>query len=47
MDETTSARRASEDCAFMVLGRMVEDGPSGEIFLTPRAQETADYIEGR
>ncbi len=41
------ARRASEETAFMLLGRMVEHRPTDELFLTPREQETADYIEGR
>ena len=41
------ARRASEETAFMLLGRMVEHGPTGDLFLRPRVQETADYIEGR
>lgn len=41
------ARRASEECAFMLLGKMIEHAPTDELFLTPKAQETADYIEGR
>jgi phosphate transport system ATP-binding protein len=41
------ARRASEQTAFMLLGRMVEHGPTPEFFLRPRRRETADYIEGR
>ena len=41
------ARRASEECAFMLLGKLIEHRPTDELFLTPRAQETADYIEGR
>jgi phosphate transport system ATP-binding protein len=41
------ARRASEECAFMLLGEMVEHRPTEDLFLTPRRQETADYIEGR
>lgn len=41
------ARRASEETAFMLLGRVVEHGPTEELFLRPREQETADYIEGR
>ncbi|HEX9887366.1 MAG TPA: phosphate ABC transporter ATP-binding protein [Longimicrobiales bacterium] len=41
------ARRASDDCAFMLMGRVMEDGPTAEVFLTPREPETADYIEGR
>jgi len=41
------ARRASENTAFMLLGRMMEHGPTPELFLRPRQRETADYIEGR
>jgi phosphate transport system ATP-binding protein len=41
------ARRASEHTAFMLLGRMVEHGPTADLFLRPRNRETADYIEGR
>ena len=41
------ARRASETCAFMLLGKMVEVGPTDDLFLAPKLQETADYIEGR
>lgn len=41
------ARRASEETAFMLLGRMVEQRPTEELFLRPARRETADYIEGR
>ena len=41
------ARRASEECIFMLMGRVVEHEPTEEIFVTPAKQETADYIEGR
>lgn len=41
------ARRASEECAYMLLGRMMEMGPTEDLFLAPRLPETADYIEGR
>jgi len=41
------ARRASEETAFMLLGRMVEHGPTEELFLRPHDPQTADYIEGR
>jgi phosphate transport system ATP-binding protein len=41
------ARRASEQTAFMLLGRMMEHGPTQELFLRPNKRETADYIEGR
>ncbi len=41
------ARRASEECIFMLMGKVVEHRPTEDIFVTPRQQETADYIEGR
>lgn len=41
------ARRASEETAFMLLGRMVEHRKTEDLFLTPEQSETADYIEGR
>lgn len=41
------ARRASEETAFMLLGRVVEHEKTEELFFRPREQETADYIEGR
>jgi phosphate transport system ATP-binding protein len=41
------ARRASDECVFMLLGKVVEHAKTEEMFLTPRHRETADYIEGR
>ncbi len=41
------ARRASDECVFMLLGRVVEHSPTDEMFVTPARRETADYIEGR
>ncbi len=41
------ARRASDECAFMLMGKLVEHAPTEEMFVTPRHKETADYIEGR
>jgi phosphate transport system ATP-binding protein len=41
------ARRASDECVFMLLGRVVEHRPTTDLFVTPRHRETADYIEGR
>lgn len=41
------ARRASEDCVFMLMGELVEHGLVTDMFLTPRDPRTADYIEGR
>ena len=41
------ARRASEECIFMLLGKVIEHEATEDLFLTPRHKETADYIEGR
>jgi phosphate transport system ATP-binding protein len=41
------ARRASEECVFMLLGKIIEHELTGDLFLTPKNQKTADYIEGR
>jgi len=41
------ARRASDECVFMLMGRVVEHSSTENMFVAPRRQETADYIEGR
>ncbi|MDJ0879449.1 MAG: phosphate ABC transporter ATP-binding protein [Halieaceae bacterium] len=41
------ARRASEECIFMLMGKVIEHSATEAMFVTPRQQETADYIEGR
>jgi phosphate transport system ATP-binding protein len=41
------ARRASNECIFMLMGKVVEHGPTDETFVTPKHKQTADYIEGR
>jgi phosphate transport system ATP-binding protein len=41
------ARRASDECVFMLLGKLVEHERTEDLFLTPKNQQTADYIEGR
>jgi phosphate transport system ATP-binding protein len=41
------ARRASEECIFMLMGKVVEHAPTERLFVTPARRETADYIEGR
>jgi phosphate transport system ATP-binding protein len=41
------ARRASEECIFMLMGKVVEHTETGQMFVTPKHKETADYIEGR
>lgn len=41
------ARRTSDECIFMLLGEVVEQGPTLEIFLRPKKKQTELYIEGR
>jgi phosphate transport system ATP-binding protein len=41
------ARRASEECIFMLMGKVIEHTLTEDMFVTPARQETADYIEGR
>jgi len=41
------ASRTSDYTAFMYLGRLVEYGPTKDIFLTPHRRETEDYVTGR
>ena len=41
------ARRASEECIFMLMGKVIEHTATEEMFVTPAKKETADYIEGR
>jgi phosphate transport system ATP-binding protein len=41
------ARRASEECIFMLMGRVIEHDATEKMFVTPGHRETADYIEGR
>jgi len=41
------ARRASEECIFMLMGKVVEHSPTEQLFVTPKTKETSDYIEGR
>ena len=41
------ARRASDECLFMLLGEVVEHARTEDLFLSPRDPRTAEYIEGR
>jgi phosphate transport system ATP-binding protein len=41
------AARCSEFTAFMYLGRVVEYGPTADLFLRPHLKETQDYVTGR
>ena len=41
------ARRASDECIFMLLGEVIEHARTESLFLNPRDPRTAEYIEGR
>ncbi len=41
------ARRASDECIFMLLGDIIEHRRTEELFLNPQNPKTAEYIEGR
>jgi phosphate transport system ATP-binding protein len=41
------ARRASDECIFMLLGEIIEHSRTQDLFLTPKNPKTAEYIEGR
>jgi phosphate transport system ATP-binding protein len=41
------ASRVSDYTAFMYLGRLIEYGPTGEIFTRPKLKETESYVTGR
>src|SRR2546427_1260233 len=41
------ARRASDECIFMLLGEIMEHSRTEDLFLTPKNPKTAEYIEGR
>jgi phosphate transport system ATP-binding protein len=40
------ARRTSDECIFMLLGEVVEQGRTVDIFLRPKRKETELYVEG-
>ncbi|HBE71557.1 MAG TPA: phosphate ABC transporter ATP-binding protein [Planctomycetaceae bacterium] len=41
------ASRISDYTAFMYLGRLIEFGPTNQIFTKPMLKETEDYVTGR
>jgi phosphate transport system ATP-binding protein len=41
------AARVSDYTAFMYLGRVIEFGETGELFVKPRVRATEDYIRGK
>ena len=41
------ARRASDECIFMLLGEIIEHNRTQDLFLAPQHEKTTMYIEGR
>ncbi|MEM7386379.1 MAG: phosphate ABC transporter ATP-binding protein [Verrucomicrobiota bacterium] len=41
------AKRASDECIYMYLGKIVEHSKTDDLFLNPKEEQTAMYIEGR
>jgi phosphate transport system ATP-binding protein len=41
------ARRVSDECIFMLLGKVVEHTRTEDLFLNPKDDRTASYVEGR
>jgi phosphate transport system ATP-binding protein len=41
------ARRASDECIFMLMGKLMEHSVTTDMFVNPKCDETAAYIEGR
>lgn len=43
----SQARRASDECIFMLMGELIEHSRTEDLFLKPKHPKTAEYIEGR
>jgi phosphate transport system ATP-binding protein len=41
------ARRASDECVFMLLGEVIEHRSTEDLFQSPQNPKTAEYLEGR
>jgi phosphate transport system ATP-binding protein len=41
------ARRASDECVFMLLGKVIEHRRTEDLFQSPHNPKTAEYLEGR
>jgi phosphate transport system ATP-binding protein len=41
------AARISDETGFMLLGELIEMGPTAEVFTRPRDRRTEDYVTGR
>ena len=46
-DDQQQAARISDHTAFFFLGRLVEAGPTDQIFTNPREDRTEAYVTGR
>ncbi|HEX2867118.1 MAG TPA: phosphate ABC transporter ATP-binding protein PstB [Ignavibacteriales bacterium] len=46
-NNTKQAARVADRTAFFLMGEMVEEGTTSQIFTAPRKKETHDYITGR
>lgn len=43
----SQAKRVSDQCIFMFMGKVVEVGPTSQMFTLPNLQQTQNYIEGK
>ena len=41
------ARRATDECIFMLMGEIIEHSKTSELFLNPQHEKTEMYIQGR
>lgn len=41
------ARRATDECIFMLMGEIIEHSSTADMFLNPREEKTEMYIQGR
>ncbi len=41
------AARVSDNTAFLLMGQLVEYGPTGELFTAPKDKRTEDYVSGK
>lgn len=46
-NNTKQAARVSQRTAFLLLGELLEEGPTAQLFTAPKNARTGEYIEGR
>ena len=46
-NNTKQAARVADNTAFLLMGQLVEIGPTPQIFTAPKEQQTNDYVSGR